>query len=107
MVSYGGREELVRAARMVAGRVARGELEAGEINETAISNALFTSGLPDPDLLIRTSGEYRLSNFMLWQLAYTELFVSPVLWPDFTRANLVEALLDYQRRERRFGEVAG
>lgn len=105
MVSYGGREELVRAARSAARKVQRGEMAAEEIDESAITEGLFTNGLPDPDLLIRTSGEYRLSNFMLWQLAYTELFVSPVLWPDFTRVNFFEALLDYQRRERRFGIV--
>ena len=70
-----------------------------------MSDTLFTAGQPDPDLLIRTSGEYRISNFMLWQLAYTELHVTPVLWPDFTREDLYGAVLDYQRRERRFGRV--
>ncbi|MCE2455101.1 MAG: di-trans,poly-cis-decaprenylcistransferase [Gemmatimonadetes bacterium] len=107
MVSYSGREELVRAARRIARRAARGEISPDEVDEAELSAGLFTTGLPDPDLLIRTSGEYRLSNFLLWQLAYTELFVSPVLWPDFTRADLFAAFLDYQRRERRFGRVAG
>jgi undecaprenyl diphosphate synthase len=105
MISYGGREEIVRAARILAERVALGELSAEEIDAEALSSTLFTTGLPDPDLLIRTSGEYRLSNFMLWQLAYTELHISPVLWPDFGRETLFEAVLDYQQRERRFGRV--
>ena len=78
---------------------------AGEVDEDAIARALYTAGLPDPDLLIRTSGEMRLSNFMLWQLAYTELWVTPTLWPDFRRRHLFEAVEDYQRRDRRFGRV--
>jgi undecaprenyl diphosphate synthase len=77
-----------------------------EIDESLFSSQLYTADLPDPDLLVRTSGEFRISNFMLWQLAYTELHVSPVLWPDFTREHLFAAILDYQRRERRFGRVA-
>jgi len=105
MISYGAREEIVRAARILAESVARGELLPEQIDAEAISARLFTAGLPDPDLLIRTSGEYRLSNFMLWQLAYTELHISPVLWPDFDRESLFEAVLDYQKRERRFGSV--
>lgn len=106
MISYGGREEIVRAARLLADRVARGELRADEIDERAFRDVLLTGDLPDPDLLIRTSGEYRLSNFLLWQLAYTELHVTPVLWPDFTRDDLHAAVRDFQRRERRFGRVA-
>ena len=105
MISYGGREEIVRAARILAERVALGELLPEEIDAEVLNSTLFTAGLPDPDLLIRTSGEYRLSNFMLWQVAYTELHISPVLWPDFDRETLFEAVLDYQRRERRFGRV--
>jgi len=105
MISYGGREELLRAARILADRVLAGEMTPDEIDEEALEAALFTAGLPNPDLLIRTSGEHRISNFMLWQLAYTELFVTPVLWPDFRREELFEAILDYQRRERRFGRV--
>jgi len=105
MISYGGREELLRAARLLAERIGRGELRADEIDEHAVEDALFTRGLPHPDLLIRTSGEHRISNFMLWQLAYTELHITPVLWPDFGREHLFEAVLDYQRRERRFGRV--
>jgi undecaprenyl diphosphate synthase len=105
MISYGGREEILRAARLLAQRVATGTLEPGEIDEDRFRGALFTRELPDPDLLIRTSGEYRISNFMLWQSAYTELHVSPVLWPDFGREDLREAVLEYQKRERRFGRV--
>ena len=105
MISYGGREEIIRSARILTERVARGELLPEEIDDETLSSTLFTAGLPDPDLLIRTSGENRLSNFMLWQLAYTELHISPVLWPDFDRESLFEAVLDYQRRERRFGRV--
>lgn len=105
MISYGGREELVRAARLLAERVRRGELSPDEIDDEVIGSALFTEGLPNPDLLIRTSGEYRISNFMLWQLAYTELHITDVFWPDFGRNHLFEAILDFQRRERRFGRV--
>ncbi len=105
MISYGGREELLRAASVLAQQVREGLLEPDDIDEACFSQALFTVGQPDPDLLIRTSGEHRISNFMLWQLAYTELHISPVLWPDFGRTNLCEAVLDYQRRERRFGRV--
>ena len=106
MISYSGREELARAARILAARVSSGELVPEDIDESAMADALFTRGLPDPDLLIRTSGEYRLSNFLLWQLAYTELYVTPVLWPDFSHEDLYQAVLDYQRRERRFGRVS-
>ena len=105
MISYGGREELIRSARILAERVQRGELRAEDIDEEALEDTLFTRRLPAPDLLIRTSGEYRISNFMLWQLAYTELHITPVYWPDFDREHLFEAILDYQRRDRRFGRV--
>ena len=83
-----------------------GELESSEIDNEVLEDSLFTRGLPNPDLLIRTSGEHRISNFMLWQLAYTELHISPVYWPDFDREHLFEAILDYQRRDRRFGRVS-
>ena len=106
MISYGGREELLRAARLIADRVLAGECTVDEVDEDAIEDALFTRGLPSPDLLIRTSGENRISNFMLWQLAYTELHISPVYWPDFRREDLFAAILDYQSRDRRFGAVA-
>jgi len=102
-LNYGGRRELVRAIRALAGRVVRGELDPYAIEETDVSGALDTTGVPDPDLLIRTSGEFRLSNFLLWQVAYTELLVLPTLWPDFSPRDLCLAVADYQRRTRRFG----
>ncbi|HSU13709.1 isoprenyl transferase [Longimicrobium sp.] len=104
-ISYGSRAEIVHAARRLAERVREGTLMPGEIDEELFAEHLYTPGDPDPDLLIRTSGEMRISNFMLWQLAYTELHVSPVLWPDFTREHFFAALLEYQQRERRFGRV--
>lgn len=106
MISYGGREEIVRAAREVARLASTGELDPDDVDEATFRSLLFTADLPDPDLLIRTSGEYRISNFLLWQLAYTELHITPVLWPDFDRERLFEAVADYQRRERRFGRVS-
>jgi len=105
MISYGAREEIVRVTRLLAERVSRGELDPADIDEDAFREELFTGDQPDPDLLIRTSGEFRLSNFLLWQLAYTELHVTPVLWPDFSREELFVAVRDFQRRERRFGRV--
>jgi undecaprenyl diphosphate synthase len=105
MISYGARAEIVRAARQLAERVARGELEPDAIDERAFASELYTAHMPDPDLLIRTSGELRISNFLLWQLAYTELYITPVLWPDFRREHLFHAIHEYQRRERRFGRV--
>ncbi len=105
-ISYGSRAELVRAARRLAERVAAGELRAEEIDEEKFAAQLYTQRWPDPDLLIRTSGEYRISNFMLWQVAYTELYITPALWPDFTREELFEAMLEYRKRERRFGKVS-
>ncbi|MEJ7809193.1 MAG: isoprenyl transferase [Gemmatimonadaceae bacterium] len=104
-ISYGGRAELVRAAQRLARDVAEGRLTADEIDESAFAARLYTEGCPDPDLLIRTSGENRISNFLLWQVAYAELFISQVLWPDFTRRDLFEAILDFQQRDRRFGRV--
>jgi undecaprenyl diphosphate synthase len=104
-ISYGSRTEIVRAARRLAERVREGTLMPGEIDEALFAGELYMPGDPDPDLLIRTSGELRISNFMLWQLAYTELYVTPVLWPDFTREHFYAALVEYQRRERRFGRV--
>ena len=105
MISYSAREEIVRATRLLAERVARGELDPSTIDEDVFREELFTGDQPDPDLLIRTSGEFRLSNFLLWQLAYTELHVTPVLWPDFSREELFVAVRDFQRRDRRFGRV--
>jgi undecaprenyl diphosphate synthase len=104
-ISYSSRAEITRAARQLADEVRAGTLSPDDIDEDAISARLFTAPWGDPDLLIRTSGEHRISNFLLWQLAYTELYLTHVLWPDFSRATLFEAILDYQRRERRFGKV--
>jgi undecaprenyl diphosphate synthase len=105
-ISYGGRAELVRAAQSLARDVAAGLISADEIDEDAIAARLYTADCPDPDLLIRTSGEMRISNFLLWQIAYTELYISSVLWPDFARRELFEAVLAFQNRERRFGRVS-
>lgn len=105
-LSYGGREEILNAAKALAMEVADGKRDPNSIDEDSFSNALYTRDLPDPDLLIRTSGEFRISNFLLWQLAYAELYVTPVLWPDFGEATFVEALRDYSSRERRFGKTS-
>jgi undecaprenyl diphosphate synthase len=104
-ISYGSRAEIVRAAQQLAEEVRAGRLSAGEIDEDAITERMYTAGIPDPDLLIRTSGEQRISNFMLWQVAYAELYMSPVLWPNFRRQELYAAILDFQNRDRRFGRV--
>lgn len=104
-VSYGGREEITQAVRAIARSVRKGELEPEAIDEATLSGALSTAGIPDPDLLIRTSGEMRVSNFLLWQIAYSELFVTPTLWPDFGEAEFLEALAHFQQRERRFGRT--
>jgi undecaprenyl diphosphate synthase len=106
MISYSGREEILQSVRLISGRVARGELDVGEIDEDVFRETLHTRDVPDPDLLIRTSGEMRISNFLLWQLAYTEMHITPVLWPDFDREDLYRAVADYQLRDRRFGRVS-
>jgi undecaprenyl diphosphate synthase len=106
-LSYGGRDDIVRAARKLAADVAAGRIAAQDIDETRLSASLFTAGIPDPDLLIRTSGEQRMSNFLLWQLAYTELVFIDTLWPDFGRADLEKAISDFHGRERRYGASAG
>jgi undecaprenyl diphosphate synthase len=106
MISYGGRAELARAARRVAEEVRAGRLAPEDVDEELVGSFLYTAGGPEPDLLIRTSGEMRISNFMLWQLAYTELYFTQVLWPDFDRERLFEAIEAFQRRERRFGKVS-
>jgi undecaprenyl diphosphate synthase len=105
-ISYGARAELVQAVRRIAGDVVAGRLTVEGIDEAALTERLYTQGCPDPDLLVRTSGEARISNFLLWQIAYTELVVSPVLWPDFSRRELYAAILEYQSRDRRFGRVS-
>ena len=102
-LSYSGRWELTEAVRQMAIKVENGELRPEEINENSIEQHLCTAGMPDPELLIRTSGELRLSNYLLWQLAYAELYFTDTMWPDFRRINLFEAILDFQKRERRFG----
>lgn len=104
-LNYGSRPEIVDAVRSLATRVKRGELSPEQITEQSISDSLYTAGLPDPDLLIRTAGEMRISNFLLWQISYAELFVTPVLWPDFRAPHLYEALTSFAHRERRFGDV--
>jgi undecaprenyl diphosphate synthase len=102
-VNYGSRTEIVDAVRSIAERVKRGELDPAAIDESAVSDALYTAGMPDPDLLIRTAGEMRVSNYLLWQISYAELWVTPVCWPDFTTEVFHAALRDYAGRERRFG----
>jgi undecaprenyl diphosphate synthase len=104
-LSYGGRTEIVEGARAIAQKVRDGQLEAAEINEQLVSQHLYTASYPDPDLLIRTSGEMRISNFLLWQISYAELVVTPTLWPDFRKPQFFEALEEYTRRHRRFGLV--
>ena len=102
-LSYGGRQEILDAIRNIAERVEEGRISAGDISEQMVSNYLYTTGMPEPDLLIRTSGEYRVSNFLLWKIAYTEIYITPTLWPDMGRDEFLAAILDFQKRERRFG----
>ena len=102
-LSYGGRQEILDAIRKIGAEIERGQISADEISEQLISNSLYSSEMPDPELLIRTSGEYRVSNFLLWQIAYTEIYITPTLWPDFGRDEYIEAIQNFQRRERRFG----
>lgn len=102
-LSYSGRDEIVRAVVRIAQKIKTRHLDVAEINERTFAEHLFTADLADPDLLIRTSGELRVSNFMLWQIAYTEIYVTDVLWPDFRKADLIKALEEYQKRKRRFG----
>jgi undecaprenyl diphosphate synthase len=103
--NYGGRQEILQACRAIATQVQQGHIQAEEIDEALFSRHLYTSNVCDPDLLIRTSGEMRLSNFLLWQMAYAELYITDVLWPDFDRAEFHRALSAYQQRDRRFGKV--
>ena len=103
--NYGGRDELIDAFRALARQVQAGELRPEDISEKVISESLYTGDIPDPDLLIRTSGEMRISNFLLWQIAYTELWITPTLWPDFTASDLYSAVAEFQGRTRRFGKV--
>ena len=105
-LSYSGRWDILKAAKQLARDVAEGVVTLENINQAAFEKYLNTSGIPDPELLIRTSGEERISNFLLWQMAYTELYMTDMLWPDFRRENLYEAIVSYQRRERRFGKIS-
>jgi len=104
-VNYGGRAEILRAVRMMAEKAKQGELSPGEMDEKLFEGYLFTSHLEDPDLIIRTSGEQRISNFLLWQAAYSEFWFTSIYWPEFSRLHLIKAILEYQRRKRRFGGV--
>jgi undecaprenyl diphosphate synthase len=104
-LSYGGRTEIVDAVRGIAEDVKRGKLDPADINEQVLHQHLYTRNYPDPDLLIRTSGEMRVSNFLLWQISYAEFVITPTLWPDFRKPQLVEALEEYARRHRRFGGI--
>ncbi|HAS59317.1 MAG TPA: isoprenyl transferase [Algoriphagus sp.] len=104
-LSYSGQWELTQATKRIAQKISEGKLKVEDINQNLVAEHLETAGIPDPELMIRTSGEYRISNFLLWQLAYTELHFTPVLWPDFRREHLEAAILDFQKRERRFGKT--
>jgi undecaprenyl diphosphate synthase len=104
-LSYGSRNEIVRMAQMLSKQCKDGDIDPEAINEQLVADHLFTRGIPDPDLLIRTSGEMRISNFLLWQIAYSELYITPTLWPDFGKDEFLHIIEDYQRRERRFGRV--
>jgi undecaprenyl diphosphate synthase len=104
-LSYGGRAEIIRMVQELAKRIKGGEIDPNDVTAELIADHLYTHDIPDPDLLIRTSGEMRISNFLLWQIAYSEIFVTPTLWPDFGRDELLEILKEYQNRERRFGQV--
>jgi undecaprenyl diphosphate synthase len=104
-VSYGGREELTDAVRSIARRVRRGDLDPEDVDQALVASSLDTADIPDPDLLIRTSGEMRISNFLLWQIAYTEIYVTETLWPDFREPEFLDAIVHFQGRERRFGRT--
>jgi undecaprenyl diphosphate synthase len=105
-LSYGGRQEIFDAIQKIINRIQSGDLSLEDISEKFISDSLYTCGMPDPDLLIRTSGEYRISNFMLWQIAYTEIYITPTLWPDFRKEEYLLAIKEFQERERRFGATS-
>ncbi|AFD05691.1 isoprenyl transferase [Solitalea canadensis] len=105
-LSYSARWELTQMAKQLAAKIENKEMSAADVNEDIVSSLLCTAGIPDPELLIRTSGEYRISNFMLWQIAYSELYFTDIFWPDFRREHLYEAIVNYQSRERRFGKTS-
>jgi undecaprenyl diphosphate synthase len=104
-LSYGGRDDITRAARALAAKAASGQIRAEDITEAVLASHLDTGAMPDPDLLIRTGGDMRISNFLLWQIAYAEIFVTPTLWPDFDREHLLHILQEFRARERRFGRT--
>lgn len=104
-ISYGGRQEILDAIKKIVAKIERREMALGEISEQLVSDHLYVTDMPDPDLLIRTSGEYRISNFLLWQIAYTEIYITPTLWPDFGREEYIEAIKNFLHRERRFGSA--
>lgn len=104
-LNYGGRQDIVQACRRISADVLGDKTRLSDIDETLFSQYLYTRDVPDPDLLIRTSNEYRISNFLLWQISYTELYITPVLWPDFSKNNFLEAIISFQNRKRRFGMV--
>lgn len=105
-LSYSSRWEIVEAVKSIAAKVGEGALKISDINDDVVSAHLLTAGMPDPDLLIRTAGDLRISNYLLWQIAYSELYFTPVLWPDFTQDDFLEAIIDFQSRERRFGKTS-
>ncbi|MEI6680597.1 MAG: isoprenyl transferase [Mariniphaga sp.] len=105
-LSYSGRWDILETTKQIVRKVQSGEIAENQINEAVFMSHLSTFGIPDPELLIRTSGEYRISNFLLWQIAYSEFYFTPILWPDFRQENLFEAIADFQRRERRFGKTS-
>jgi len=105
-LSYGGRRDILEAARQIANLAIAGDIDPAKLQETDFASYLSTAGMPDPELMIRTSGEFRISNFLLWELAYAELYITQTLWPDFRRSDLYDAIADYQTRERRFGKTS-
>ena len=105
-LSYSSRWEIVEACRTLAQKAAEGELDPADINDEMVAQAMSTRNMPDPDLLIRTAGDERISNFLLWQIAYSELYFTPKFWPDFTKEDFCEAIVNYQQRERRFGKTS-
>lgn len=105
-LSYSAKREIINAIKDISNKISRGEIREDDINENLIDSSLMTAGMPNPELMIRTSGEHRISNFLLWQLAYSELYFTPKLWPDFREEDLFDALLSYQSRERRFGKTS-
>ena len=104
-LNYGGRAEITHAVKEIAQKVKNGEMSVNDITETTVSNSIYTAGQPDPDIIVRPSGEYRISNFLIWQSAYSEFWYSNVLWPDFSEEDVNQLLIDYQNRNRRFGGV--